>query len=56
MVIVYTNDLPEVATTAIKFYFGESKLLSIDNDRSDASRLKGDLDSVSDWMANGGWN
>ena len=35
----------------MKLYADDSKLLSIVNDLSDASRLQGDLDSVSDWMS-----
>ena len=34
----------------MKLYADDSKLLSIVNDWSDASRPEGDLDLVSDWM------
>ena len=34
----------------MKSYDYSSKLLSIVNDWSDASRLQGNLDSVNDWM------
>ena len=49
--LVYINDLPEVSTNTIKLYPDDSKLLPIVNDWSYASRLQGDLDSVSDWMS-----
>jgi len=49
--VIYINDLPDLATNTMKLYADDSKLLSIVNDLSDASRLQGDLDSVSDWMS-----
>jgi len=49
--VIYINDLPDLATNTMKLYADDSKLLSIVNDLSDASRLQGDLDSVSDWTS-----
>ena len=49
--LVYINDLPDLATNTMKLYANDTKLRSTVNVWSDAMRLQGDLDSVSDWMS-----
>ena len=48
--VIYINDLPEVVTSRLNLYAGDSKILSVINNWTEALEVQEDLASASEWM------